>query len=234
MSAYVAAIAYYVVNWPPASLHDMLTQNTKLFLTWSILTVLIYLPPITLAAAASMYLFDQEQASVTPLTFTDYASGAVLTFIASVMLCFFVLLGYGVLLPSLTGTSVSEISKLAPWTIPAASVATTFLLLSVYPRHDTAKVSEPILYVGSLSGVALLGGLIAEFLSGPPEPGKLGTLPDDSIYYLVVIMPFCIGACIGWLLSGTRHPRQSGTDVRPAAPSLHQCESLSTTVSRAA
>src|SRR4029079_4983499 len=35
MSAYVAAIAYYVVNWPPVSLHDMLTQNTKLFLTWS-------------------------------------------------------------------------------------------------------------------------------------------------------------------------------------------------------
>ena len=81
-------------------------------------------------------------------------------FAASAMLCFFVLfLGYGVLYLPLIGQLPRQINQLAPWTIPAALVATTFMLLSSYPRKVSAEFSETVLYVLCLSGVAVLGSL---------------------------------------------------------------------------
>ncbi len=165
------------------------------------------MPPIAIAAGTAMYLLDQVSSGVT-LTFTDYATAAVLTFAASAILCFFVLLGYGVLYLPLIGQPPRQIYQLAPWTIPAALVATTFMLLSSYPRNVSAEFSETLLYVFCLAGVAVLGSLIAHFLSGPPPP--LGSLPARSYIYLIIIAPACIGACLGWLLSGTRHPRVPG------------------------
>jgi hypothetical protein len=187
-------------------LSEMLAQNKFLFLSWSAITVLIYLPPITIAAGTAMYLLDRVSTGAT-LTFTDYATAAVLTFAASAMLCFFVLLGYGVLYPTIFNQPPSEIHQLAPWTIPAALVATTFMLLSSWPRNSRARVSEMLLYVLCLSGIAVLGSLIAHFLAGPPRADRLGHLPPQSFIYLIVIAPASIGACLGWLLSGTRHPR---------------------------
>jgi hypothetical protein len=212
LACYLSAIVFHVVevlsdNTSLVSpLSEMLSQNRFLFLSWSAITVLIYLPPITIAAGTAMYLLDRVSTGAT-LTFTDYATAAVLTFAASATLCFFVLLGYGVLYPTILKQPPSEIHQLAPWTIPAALVATTFMLLSSWPRSARASVSETLLYVLCLSGIAVLGALMAHFLAGPPRPDRVGTLPVRSIIYLIVIAPASIGACLGWLLSGTRHPR---------------------------
>ena len=212
LACYLSAIVFHVVEVLRDStshsspLFEMLAQNWFLFLSWSAITVLIYLPPITIAAGTAMYLLDRVSTGAT-LTFTDYATAAVLTFTASATLCFFVLLGYGVLYPTIFNQPPSEIHQLAPWTIPAALVATTFMLLSSLPRNARASLSETLLYVLCLSGIAVIGSLIAHFLAGPPRPDRLGTLPPQSIIYLIVIAPASIGACLGWLLSGTRHPR---------------------------
>ena len=230
VACYLSAIVYYIIEVVIAGdsgqlpLSQILSENTSLFLQWSVVTVLIYIPPITIAAGTAMYLLDQVSSGAT-LTFTDYATAAVLTFSASAMLCFFVLLGYGVLYLPLIGQAPRQIYQLAPWTIPAALVATTFMLLSSYPRNVSAKfsetVSETVLYVLCLSGVAVLGSQIAHFLSGPPP--RLGSLPAQSYIYLIVMAPACIGACLGWLLSGTRHPRVSGRlRVQPTVRGIYR------------
>ena len=227
ISCYLSVTLYYLIHTITgyydvgAPLSKILSDNTYLFLRWSVVTVLIYIPPITVAAGTAMYLLDQTSSGAN-LTFTDYATAAVLTFTASAILCFFVLLAYGVLYPTLIGETPQGINRLAPWTIPAALVATTFMLLSSCPRNANAELSECHLYVVSLSGVAMLGGLIAHFLSGPPPQDRIGSLPAGSFIYLVVIAPACIGACLGWLLSGTRHPRVVGRVRSRTAPGLRR------------
>jgi hypothetical protein len=227
-ACYLSAVVYYVVEVfiggtsVQSSLAETLTKNTSIFMWWSIITVLIYIPPIAVAAGTAMYLVDLVSTK-SSLTFNDYTTAAILTFVASAMLSFFVLLGYGILLPSIIGQPPSEMHQLVPWTIPAALVATTFMLLSSYPRNVGARMSETLLYVLCLSGVAVVGSLIAHFLSGPPNPERLGRFPPQAVIYLIVIAPASIGACLGWLLAGTRQPRIPGRlRVRRRAIGFHR------------
>jgi hypothetical protein len=227
-ACYLSAVVYYVIEVliggtsVQSSLSEILTTNTSLFLYWSVVTVLIYIPPIAVAAGTAMYLVDRVSTK-SNLTFNDYTTAAVLTFVASAMLSFFVLLGHGILLPSILGKAPREIHQLAPWTIPAALVATTFMLLSSYPRNVGARRSETLLYVLCLSGVAVVGSLVAHFLSGPPNSEQLGRFPPQAVIYLIVIAPASIGACLGWLLAGTRQPRiPRRLRVRPRAIGFHR------------
>lgn len=205
---YISIVIYYgycAINGSPVSepaLGNALVENTGLFLFWAGFTVLIYLPPLAVAAGAAMYFLDRRLIGH-PDTPIERVIGAVFTFASTALLSFFVLLPYGVLIRPLIGRLPMEIYQLAAWALPPAALATAFLLLSIMPR--TGARMERLLYVLVLSGVAALASTLVANLTGPLAD-ELGTLPIDSFYFLAFFAPLGLGASLGWLLSYTRVP----------------------------
>ena len=133
------------------------------------------MPPIAIAAGTAMYLLDQVSRGAT-LTFTDYATAAVLTFAASAILGIFVLLGYGVLYLPLIGQPPRARNISAGALDYSCGTSGNYVYVAFeLPKGADKVASDTLLYVFCLAGVAVLGSLIAHFLSGPPPP--LGSLP---------------------------------------------------------
>jgi hypothetical protein len=126
------------------------------------------------------------------------------------MLCFFVLLGYGILGGTFKGPDAVPVYQMAPWIIPPSLVAATFMWLSTDPKNLRLDRSEALRYVAWHMGAALVGSLIAYFLwkaaGGSPRPKDMNNLPAELSIYLVIITASCIGGMIGWVLSGTNRP----------------------------
>ena len=208
VACYLSAIVYYIIEVVIAGNYDkflfsqILSENCCLIPAVECCHVLIYIPPITIAAGTAMYLLDQVSSGAT-LTFTDYATAAVLTFSASAMLCFFVLLGYGVLYLPLIGQAPRQIYQLAPWTIPAALVATTFMLLSSYPRNVQRQIFGNCFGDCFVCALSLrhgdIGSQIAHFITRTAASTwqLVSTNPTFILllWHLLVLAP-----CLGWLL----------------------------------
>lgn len=183
------------------SLRETIDQNLLLILGWGPLTVLIYLPPIAVAAAASMCFIDQVDDD-DPDTLMDYVIGPVITFASTFLLSFMVLLAYGVVFLPFIGKEPDEIGQIMPWAIPPAAVATMFMVLSIIPRNKVKL--EALVYVLCLSLTALLSSAIVAAIADVPTP-HLGTLPLNSYYWLVALVPAGLGAALGLSLSRTRY-----------------------------
>jgi hypothetical protein len=216
---YLSAFLYYCVQHfilqnASADLLLLLREGTPIFFAWTVATVALYTLPITLAAGVAMYVLDRTAANM-PTNRIDNLTAAVLTFVGSAILALFVLLAYGV------ATHIFEKvqwTDLLPWVIPPALVAATFMWMSINPKNLRLDQSETIRYMIVHSSVAIIGSLLAfalwELIGGKTDPAMMNNLPDGLFLYFVVVAAGCIGACIGWVLSGTNQPFRIGNPIR--------------------
>lgn len=103
-----------------AELREIFSHNIQFF-GWGIQTFIMYALPIAVAAAAAMFKLDQK-ASKSALNPIDYLFLAILTFAATAMLCFFMLLAFGITIPKYLGGTELKLNVLVPWIIPPALV----------------------------------------------------------------------------------------------------------------
>lgn len=221
VGCYLSALAFFgvedfIVRDGSVVLSELLKEGTPIFFAWTIATVSLYILPIALAAGAAMYVLDRMAANI-PTNPTDKLTAAVLTFMGSTVLALFVLLAYGVATHMFSRIQWTD---LLPWVLPPACVAATFMWLSINPDNLKLDRSETVLYMVSHSAVAMTSSLIAfalwNFIGGKADPAMMNNLPPGLFIYFVVIAAGCIGASIGWVLSGTNQPFRIGNPIRKA------------------
>lgn len=219
IGCYLSAIAFFgvedfILKDTSVSLSELLKDGTPIFFTWTLATVCLYTLPITLAAGAAMYVLDRAAANI-PTNRQDNLTAAVLTFMGSTVLALFVLLAYGVATHMFSKVQWTD---LLPWVLPPACVAATFMWLSINPSNLKLDRSETGLYMAVHSSVAMTSSLIAfalwDFTGGRIDPALINHLPPGLFVYFAVIAAGCIGASIGWVLSGTNQPFRMGNPIR--------------------
>lgn len=225
-SLFSYAVYKYLPHKTPASGDVSWSSVFGLFLGWSFQTVLLYLPSITIAAAAAMYVLDKiAEAPKERLPGPEYFVAVLLTMVATGMLCFFILLGLGIMLPTFFGQThrVMTLSQLWPWAIPPTLVATTYMCLSTR-GISTGKHAQTLWYALLLAGVAAFGSWLAyNIFRWAATEQKLAELmsplPSDALTYLLYFTPLGLGGALGWVLSGTREPSgQEGGSTPLGAP----------------
>lgn len=214
---YMAAAWLYAVDTArdPAA---FLASDLDTYFLWTVLAVMMYMLPIILAAGSHLYIIDRSDL-IDPqdnLTTADRISIIMLTFIGSMGLAFISLLCFISIRAAVEGRTTLDIQMLQilPWTLPAAGVAVTFLVMTLVGRVGNRAV-QMVLDLLAHGTVAVLMGYVAVYLA-TLAGATFATLEPGLIWYFATISTGITGASVGVVLCMlTRRRIPSGSERRP-------------------